>query len=111
MQGSVESLLSRFDAKRVAADTRALSAPAMAGRIAGSEGEQRAGGHVARALGEAGLEPLRELGGLFDPFDLVVADLTALPSLAVTTGGGRRSFVYLEDYCVNVQGAAGGGTR
>ncbi|MBN2195890.1 MAG: M20/M25/M40 family metallo-hydrolase [Polyangiaceae bacterium] len=91
--------LDRFDAARAMRDLRELCDPVMAGRLPGTEGERRAADYLEAQLGAAGIGVTR------DAFEVVVPVLAESPGLSVA---GTR-LVHLEDFCVNVQGAAAGG--
>lgn len=56
------------ETSRLRAHVRALTAPAMEGRRAGSEGERQAAAYVAKAFEEAGLEPAGDGGTWFQDF-------------------------------------------
>jgi hypothetical protein len=85
-----------------------LCSQQMAGRLPGSDGERRAAQCIVSVLEAAGAEPLGD--GYTDPFDAIVPELRATPTLEVLSPGKARSFEHLVDFCVNVQGAACGGS-
>jgi aminopeptidase YwaD len=103
-------LADRFDAARARAHLQTLCAPEMEGRWPGSSGERRARDYLQAELRSLGARPLPGWTDYFDPFDVVVPEFRALPTLSVGGVGGERIFEYLEEFGVNVQGAAGAGS-
>src|SRR5512145_1255936 len=91
--------LASFDGGSALRDLRQLCDPAMAGRLAGTEGEHRAADYLEAELRAMGLGVRR------DPFEVLVPELTEEPSVSIA----GRPLVHLEQFCVNVQGAAASG--
>ncbi len=109
-KGHTEWAAERFEAQRARAHLLALCAPQMAGRWPGSSGERRAADYLEVALRSFGAVPLDGRRDYFEPFDVVVPELGSQPSLRVHRTDCEGAFEYLQDFGVNVQGAAGAGS-
>jgi hypothetical protein len=104
-----EWLAERFDAQRARAHLLELCDAPMQGRWPGCPGERRAADYLETVLRSLGARPLPGRVDYSDPFEVEVPEFRGLPSLRVHGAGGARAFEYLQDFGVNVQGAAGGG--
>ena len=97
-----------FDAQRAARHVAYIGDPARQGRFSGSPGYVAAAQYVADRFKEIGLEPL-EGGSYFQRFQQSVVRITDTPSLAITSGSGKR-FTHRVDFTERVGGRAAGGT-
>ena len=79
-----------------------LCSPELAGRLVGSEGEAAAREYLTEHLEGLGFRPAP---GHAEPFPVKIPLLSRVPRLFA----GAIELEYLVDFCVNVQGAAGGG--
>ena len=86
----------------LASHVQRLCSTELGGRLVGTPGEARAHDYLTQALAEAGFDPAP---GHAEPFEVIVPHLEAPPRLTVA----GSELEYLFDFCVNVQGAAGGG--
>jgi Zn-dependent M28 family amino/carboxypeptidase len=66
--GSIDRALSLIEAGGLRAQLQYYAGDALAGRSAGSENERRATEFIARHFAAAGLRPVGEAGGYFQPF-------------------------------------------
>ena len=107
--GLSEWLAERFDAQRARAHLLELCDAPMQGRWPGCPGERRAADYLETVLRSLGATPLPGRVDYSDPFEVEVPELLDLPALRVHGAGGARAFEYLQDFGVNVQGAAGSG--
>ena len=97
-----------FDAQRAARHVAYIGDPARQGRFSGSPGYVAAAQYVADRFKEIGLEPL-EGGSYFQRFQQSIVRITDTPSLAITSGSGKR-FTHRVDFTERVGGRAAGGT-
>ena len=105
-----ERLAARFEPDRAQAHLRTLCASEMQGRWPGSAGERLAAAYLEEALRALNAKALAGHRGYRDPFEVVVPELRTQPLLVVQGRGREIAFEHLEDFGVNVQGAAGEGS-
>ena len=79
-------------AQDVRQDVEALTTEAMAGRRAGTEGEQLAAAYIADELDRLGARPLPGRMSLLSPFNFTAGSLDAGSSVTVEYGGEARTF-------------------
>jgi hypothetical protein len=99
-----------FEAEQALAHITALTQPALAGRVAGSEGAAAAAEYIAAQFAAYGLEPAGTEGYL-QPFTVPYATLAAAPRLAIVNADGSfvEDFLYREEFLLTLGSVAVGG--
>jgi hypothetical protein len=103
------SLLHRCDAAAAHRLMSTLSNPPMDGRYPGTPGEALAANTVLQTLQHDRFLPLDELHAYCQPLSFPVTRFVRSPTFDVCGSSGAARLTHLRDYCVYVQGAAGGG--
>jgi|GEM_PF-3600942 len=102
-------LMHRCDATAAHRLVTTLCSPPMDGRYPGTPGEALAANTIQHILQDGRFLPLDELHAYCQPLSFPVTRFLRAPTFAVCGRSGTTPLTHLRDYCVYVQGAAGGG--